>query len=75
MVVIVLVGVAEKYLRDTWPVITQALKEHGIKSELDLVSLVSWLITWRFEFGSHARTLVTPNWVGEVIFTISSTQL
>ncbi|KAG0583465.1 hypothetical protein KC19_3G138200 [Ceratodon purpureus] len=27
----------EKYLRETWPVITQALKEQGIKSELDLV--------------------------------------
>lgn len=27
----------EKYLRETWPVITQALKEHGIKAVLDLV--------------------------------------
>jgi hypothetical protein len=30
---------AEKYLRETWPLITQALKEQGIKAELDLVSL------------------------------------
>ena len=30
---------AEKYLRQTWPVITQALKEHGISCVLDLVSL------------------------------------
>lgn len=27
----------EKYLRETWPLITQALKEQGIKAELDLV--------------------------------------
>lgn len=30
---------AEKYLRQTWPVITQALKEHGISAVLDLVSI------------------------------------
>jgi ribosomal RNA assembly protein len=30
-------GLAEKYLRETWPVVTQALKEHGISCELNLV--------------------------------------
>lgn len=31
---------AEKYLRETWPVISKALKDQGIKAELDLVSFI-----------------------------------
>ena len=30
---------AEKYLREVWPAITRALKEHGIACELNLVRL------------------------------------
>jgi hypothetical protein len=30
-------GLAEKYLRETWPVVTRALKEHGLSCELNLV--------------------------------------
>ncbi len=32
--------VAEKYLREVWPAITRALKEHGIACELNLVSVL-----------------------------------
>lgn len=28
---------AEKYLREVWPLVTKALKEHGIACELNLV--------------------------------------
>ena len=31
---------AEKYLREVWPAITRALKEHGIACELNLVSVL-----------------------------------
>ena len=33
-------GSAEAYLREAWPVITKALKEVGIRCELNLVSVM-----------------------------------
>ena len=35
---VALLRAAEKYLREVWPAITRALKEHGIACELNLVS-------------------------------------
>jgi rRNA processing protein Krr1/Pno1 len=47
-------GLAEKYLRETWPVVTQALKEHGISCELNLVSSVlSLSFNDRMSVGLH----------------------
>jgi hypothetical protein len=44
----------EKYLRETWPVVTRALKEHGISCELNLVSSVlSLSFNDRMSVGLH----------------------
>jgi hypothetical protein len=47
-------GLSEKYLRETWPVVTRALKEHGISCELNLVSSVlSLSFNDRMSVGLH----------------------
>ena len=53
--------VAERYLREVWPVITKALKEVGIKCELNLVSMCWTNMTVCRARHPESRSLITKN--------------